>query len=213
MFHFRTALLAALLAAMSLGTASAADPPHPAASRAAPGQAGVSAAEPARRQGPGPAGDRPARRPAARGGRVVRQVGRRVQGAAAERPPPAHRPPRPAVRRGRTGGAAAGRPGLRLDVERAVGHLAAAGPDLPAAQPPGRQAHDLPQFPRRGADQHRLEQRRQHDHRVAVRHRRPPVFVLHHRAAAHPVHLAAGGRGLRALRRERHHRAAGAPTC
>ncbi len=36
MFHFRTALLAALLAAMSLGTASAADPPHPAASRAHP---------------------------------------------------------------------------------------------------------------------------------------------------------------------------------
>ena len=36
MFHFRTALVAALLAAMSLGTASAADPPHPAASRAHP---------------------------------------------------------------------------------------------------------------------------------------------------------------------------------
>ena len=178
----------------------------------APGQAGVSAAEPARSQGAGPARDRPPRRSVARGGHLAPEVGRRVQGAAVERSPLAHRPPRPLVRRGRTGGAAAGRPGFGFDVERAVGHLAAAEPDFPAAQPPGREADDLSQLPRRGADEQRLEQRRQHDHRIAVRHRRLPVFVHHCRVGAHPVHLAAGGRGLRAFRRERHHRAAGGRT-
>ncbi|MCU0814863.1 MAG: hypothetical protein MUC32_11465 [Burkholderiaceae bacterium] len=79
---------------------------------------------------------------------------------------------------------------------------------LPAAQPAGRAAHDLPQLPRRDADQHGVEQQRQHDHRRAVRHRRRARHVLAGRAAAHAVHLATRGRGLRGVRCQRDHRTA-----
>ena len=93
------------------------------------------------------------------------------------------------------------------------GHHRGAGvpdhPDLHAAQPAQRHPQGLPRLRRRHRQQHRLERHRlgqggqRQPHRV--RPRRPPEHVQHRRARLHPGGVARGRRGLRPLRRRRHH--------
>ncbi len=113
-----------------------------------------------------------------------------------------HRAARLCLRR--SGG---GRAGRRSEHDNRGG-LGPLEPDLPAPQPAGLDPKNLPRLRREQHHRNFLElelrQRIQHLH-ASLRHRRRSHELQRRRAAEHPAHLAAGGRGLRALRRRRHH--------